>query len=300
MSPSTAKTGAGPQAPSVALIGVGAMGAALGEVLVRHGVPVRTDLSGRSPASQARARAAGLLVVDAAGLLEADLILSVIPPALALDTAAQVAALWQARQAASGTAPLYVDCNAISPETALQMGERIQGAGLGYVDASIIGAPPRADRPAPRLYASGPLAGEFAALSRHGLDIRAMQAPLGTASTLKMCYAGITKGLAALAASSIMAVERAGIATELADELAGSQPSLHHGFLSSIPGMLPKAYRWVGEMEEIAAFLGEDRPESDIYRHMARFYAAIAAAQAGYEPAAFDRFLQSGAGGGKR
>ncbi len=289
-----ANTGASPSTPSVALIGVGAMGAALGEVLVKHGVPVRTDLSERSPASQSRARAAGLVPVDTAGLLDADIILSVIPPSLALDTAARMAALWQARRGDAGTAPLYVDCNAISPETALQVGALIQDAGLGYVDASIIGAPPRAGRPAPRLYASGPLAGRFSVLSRHGLDIRAMQAPLGTASTLKMCYAGITKGLAALAASSIMAADREGIADELAAELAASQPSLYQGFLSAIPSMLPKAYRWVGEMEEIAAFLGEDRPESGMYQHMARFYAAIAAAQAGYEPTTFDHFLQSG------
>lgn len=282
------------ETPSVALIGVGAMGAALGGELVRHGITVTTDVSQRSPTSQARAQAAGLTAASASALLDADYILSILPPSLALDTARQTAAAWQAdARRPKACAPIYVDCNALSPDTTLQVGRIVQDAGMGYVDASIIGLPPRPGRPAPRLYACGPWAEPFAALSAYGLGIRVLPAALGAASALKMCYASITKGLIAVASSAIMAAERAGIADPLASELAGSQAALLRSLKFSIPDMLPKAYRWVGEMEEIAAFLGQDRPESDIYRHISALYAAIANAQPGYEATVFEAFLNA-------
>jgi hypothetical protein len=116
------------------------------------------------------------------------------------------------------------------------------------------------------------------ALNAFGLKVTALQAENGAASALKMSYAGITKGLIALAATMALAAERAGVAEALKAELAHSQAPLAAGFARSIPDMLGKARRWVPEMKEISAFVGTSRPESGAYRAFAELYDAIAQA----------------------
>jgi hypothetical protein len=111
-----------------------------------------------------------------------------------------------------------------------------------------------------------------AASASFGLKIGVLAAPGCAASVLKMSYAGITKGLIAVGSSMIMAAERAGVADALRSELGASQANLLSGFSRSIPDMFGKAYRWVDEMKEIAAFTGGDRAENDIYTAIAELY----------------------------
>jgi hypothetical protein len=120
-----------------------------------------------------------------------------------------------------------------------------EAVGHRYVDVGIIGAPQ-----APRFYASGPHAAELARLP---LDVRVLEGPIGLASALKMCYASLTKGLIALLTESMVTAEGAGLRETLERELAESQPGLLAAAQRGVPGMVPKAYRWVAEMEEIAA-----------------------------------------------
>lgn len=223
----------GPRA--VAVISTGAMGSGVARLLRRGGLRVVTSLAGRGARTRELAAAAGVEDVGdlAAAVREADVLLSILPPGNALDLA---------RAVGRDPGPLYVDCNAVSPMTARAIGEVV---GPRCVDAGIIGGPD-----APRFYASGPRAAELASLP---LDVRVMDGEIGQASAVKMCYAALTKGLTALLTESMVTADAMGVTAALEAELADSQPQFLAGARRGLPGMVPKAYRWVAEMEEIAA-----------------------------------------------
>ena len=275
--------------PSIAIVAPGAMGAAVAGRLVEHGLEVRTVLAGRSQASAARADKAGMRAVDPAQIAEADIILSIVPPGEALALAQSLAPLI----AAAGRKPTYADCNAVSPQTAEAVAAVITGAGARFVDAGIIGGPPKPGTPGPLFYTSGPDAAVLDVLGQHGLRVSDLHAPVGAASGLKMSYAGITKGLTALAAAMMLAATRFGAAPSLAAELADSQPELLTWFKRQVPAMYPKAYRWVAEMEEIADFAGEDAATRGIYTSIAALYEDLAQDHAGpqRDTKALDAFL---------
>ena len=236
--------------PTIGIISPGDMGHALGAVLVQHGLRVLTNLQGRSPRTVALARQAGITDVgdDAALVREADMLLSVLVPAQAHAFAERIAAAMRA----TGCTPLFADCNAISPRTALSIERLLREVEAEVVDVGIIGAPPRAGRAETRLYASGPGAEKLAVLNEYGLDVRVIGPQVGQASGLKMCYASLTKGLTALATQALTAGQVLGLSETLIGELRESQAELFRWFERQVPRMPPKAYRWVGEMEEIA------------------------------------------------
>ncbi|MBV9583604.1 MAG: NAD(P)-dependent oxidoreductase, partial [Alphaproteobacteria bacterium] len=180
--------------------------------------------------------------------------------------------------------PIYVDCNAISPQTAARVAAIIEPTGAKFVDGGIIGGPPRAGYSGPAIYASGPAVGETKVLRDWGLDWRAIDGPVGAASGLKMSYAGITKGSTAIAAAMLLGAARFGCGEALVAELSSSQPDLLKRMKGSIPGMYDKAYRWVAEMEEISDFLGDNPPSRDMYTAIARLYDYLAAAEAEEKP----------------
>jgi 3-hydroxyisobutyrate dehydrogenase-like beta-hydroxyacid dehydrogenase len=263
-----------PAEPVIAVIAAGDMGAAVGARLAERGCRVLTSLAGRSAASRARAEAAGLADASDVEIAVADMILSIVPPGDALAMAERLAPA--IRVAASR--PLYVDCNAVSPQTVKAIGAVIEAAGAPFVDAGIIGGPP-APGYTPAIYASGPEAPRFADLNHRGLDIRVMQGPVGQASALKMCYAGLTKGLHAVGVAVIRGAIEAGIEEPFFAELAASQPMLLDYFTRRTPGIFVKAYRWVAEMQEIGDFL--DGPGGAIYDGAAALFDGMAADHAG-------------------
>jgi L-threonate 2-dehydrogenase len=117
-----------------------------------------------------------------------------------------------------------------------------------------------------------------------GINLRAIDGPVGAASAVKMSYAGITKGTTAIAAAMLLGAARFGCAEALIAELSDSQPQMLARMRSNIPGMYDKAYRWVAEMEEISDFLEANPPSRDIYAAVARLYDFLAAAQAEAPP----------------
>ena len=229
----------------------GDMGHSIGNVLRHGGLRVITCLKDRSSRSAELAREAGIEDVadDETLVHEADVLLSVLPPDQALKNAARVAAAVRA----SGADLLFADCNAISPNTARQVAELVEPAGIRMVDVGIIGNPPQPGPQKTRLYASGRYAAEFAELAEYGLDVRVMGDQIGQASGIKMCYASLTKGLTALATELLTAGRLMDLEEPLLAELESSQPQLLAWITRQIPTMPPKAYRWVGEMLEIAA-----------------------------------------------
>jgi 3-hydroxyisobutyrate dehydrogenase-like beta-hydroxyacid dehydrogenase len=229
----------------IGLLHPGEMGAAVGRCLTSRGHTVLWASEGRSPATAARAAAAGLTdartIAAVAG--QAGVILSVCPPHAAADVA------W----AVHGFRGLYVDANAISPGTAREIAQMITDTGGRYVDGGIIGPPPTAAG-STRLYLSGPDAETVQALFEGtDLDARMAGPALTAASAMKMSYAAWTKGTAALILAIRELAREEGIEETLLAEWALSQPSLEKRSQGSARAATAKGWRWVAETEEIAA-----------------------------------------------
>ena len=232
-----------------------------------------------------------MTAVADAQLTEADFLLSIVPPGEALALAQRLSGVLTA----ANRKPVYVDCNAVSPRTARTIAEAVAATGCPFVCAGIIGPPPKPGTSNTKFYASGPAAAQFARLNHHGLIVRVLDGALTSASALKMSYAGITKGFTALSAAMMLAATREGSAAALKAELAESQPALFAWLTRQTPPMYSKAYRWVAELDEIAAFVGDDYPENEMLSAAARLYERIAADLDGdnAEIGAMDRFLKS-------
>ena len=262
------------QIDTVGILSPGAMGQAVGAVLAGRDVHVITNLADRSPATRARAVAASMAdtASDRALVEQADIVLSILPPAQADALARRIA---DAAQAVDATLT-YIDCNAVAPATTRRIGAVVEAAGLAFVDGGIIGPPPGPDGRGTRLYLSGPRAADCVALRDSGLDIRVVSEAIGDASAVKMCYAALTKGLTAVATQLAVAAQRLGVADALAAEQAESQASLMAQIRRGVPAMVPKAQRWVGEMEEIAKTFAACGLAPKIFEGAAELYDFVA------------------------
>src|ERR1041385_4480497 len=186
---------------TVGVIAMGEMGSAVARRLHERGATVITQLAGRSAASATRAERAGAVPVstDDEFAAQSDFILSIVPPGDAVALAQRLAPAIKR----AGRQIVYVDCNAVSPQTAERIGEVLKGTSCIYVDAGIIGPPP-SDTARTIFYASGPGAKDFSRLSERGLQIRMMDGPNGAASAMKLSYAGITKGCTAIGSAMML------------------------------------------------------------------------------------------------
>jgi 3-hydroxyisobutyrate dehydrogenase-like beta-hydroxyacid dehydrogenase len=237
--------------PVIGLLHPGEMGAAVGRCLTGVGYTVLWASEGRGPQTAARAREAGLTDVGTAAEMadHADVIFSICPPHAALDTA------W----AVQGFGGMYVDANAISPATAREVALMVEEGGATYVDGGIIGMPPPpAQSPATgggtRLYLSGGEADAVRGLfDGTAVDARVILTGLFAASTIKMAYASWTKGTAALLLAARALARADGVEDALLAEWAISQPALADRSRGAARSAATKGWRWVAEMEEIAA-----------------------------------------------
>lgn len=231
---------------TVGLLHPGEMGAALGRVLRDGGHEVLWASSGRSGATVERASSAGLrdvVTVDALAT-RSEVLISVCPP----HAAAEVARAVQAAPA------LFVDANAIAPQTARAIAAERDDA--SFVDGGIIGPPPTAPGTT-RLYLSGSAAPMVAELFAHTtVDARVVSETVGAASAVKMTYAAWTKGTAALLLASHAVAESEGVEPVLTEEWQLSLPELPETLSRAQRSAASKGWRWVGEMEEIAATFG--------------------------------------------
>jgi hypothetical protein len=259
---------------SIGLLHPGEMGASIGAVLVRSGYRVNWASAGRRLQSVERARSAGLVDLRSVEAVRerSDLVLSVCPPNAALDVAKQM----------SGFRGVYVDANAIAPATAQEVAELIRSGGGDYVDGGIIG-PPAVGGQAPRLYLSGPRAGEVGAVFAR-TPVEAIIIPKGdtAASALKMSYAAWSKASSALLLSARSLAVAEDVEEFLLAEWQRSQPGLEVRSLAAGQQASTKGWRWVGEMEEIAKTYrsaglpeGFHRAAADLYGRPPRDEAAL-------------------------
>jgi 3-hydroxyisobutyrate dehydrogenase-like beta-hydroxyacid dehydrogenase len=229
----------------IGLLHPGEMGAAVGQCLTSAGHDVLWASEGRGPETAARARAAGLSDTGTPAEMaeRSDVIFSICPPHAALDTA------W----AVQGFGGLYVDANAISPATAREVALMVEEGGATYVDGGIIGLPP-AKPGGTRLYLSGAQAEMVGELFQDTvLDVVVIEGGAWAASAVKMAYASWTKGTSALLLAARALARAEGVEDTLLDEWALSQPSLADRFRGAARAAVTKGWRWVAEMEEIAA-----------------------------------------------
>ena len=258
--------------PTIAIIGAGAMGSAVGRRLVDGGARVLTVLEGRSDKTIARAMDAGMERGSLADIAQADLILSIVPPS----TAIAVAKSLVGPLAATGKNATFIDFNAISPSTMGEVASVLSKADCEVLDGSIIGGPPEPGGAGPTFYVSGDPDHRSEVLTSLQFKVRRIDGPIGAASALKMVYAGISKGTIGLGAAMLLAAARSGSAESLRTEMAVSLPEVQSRLRKSVPSMYPKAYRWVAEMQEIAQFLGPANPASKVFEGLAEIFSTFA------------------------
>jgi 3-hydroxyisobutyrate dehydrogenase-like beta-hydroxyacid dehydrogenase len=261
--------------PVIGLLHPGEMGAALAMEL-RRGHQVLWASSGRSAETAQRAEEAGLRDVGTVEELaeSSDVVLSVCPPHAALDVAGSVA----------GFKGLYVDANAVSPMKTRQIAGVIEAGGGQFVDGGIVGPPPQ-EGVATRLYLSGSGATTVAGLFRDTVvQARIVSNEPGSASAVKMAYAAWSKGTAALLLA-IRALARAeGIEETLLAEWEESIPSLPERSERAAASADRKGWRWVGEMDEIAATFAAAGLPAGFHQAAAEIYRRFAELAAEREP----------------
>jgi 3-hydroxyisobutyrate dehydrogenase-like beta-hydroxyacid dehydrogenase len=240
---------------TVGLLHPGEMGAAVGAVLRGQGNRVVWASEGRSAETRARAEASGLEDVGTvAEAARSDVVFSICPPHAALDVARSL----------EGFGGVYVDANAVSPATAAHVAEAVGE----FVDGGIVGPPPR-EPGTTRLYLSGSQAGTVAELFR-GSALEPRVVP--NASAVKMAYAAWTKGTAAMLLAIRELARREGVEEALLAEWDLSQPRLRERYDRALRSADAKGWRWVGEMEEIAASFEADGLPGGFHRAAAEVY----------------------------
>jgi 3-hydroxyisobutyrate dehydrogenase-like beta-hydroxyacid dehydrogenase len=256
---------------TVTLLHPGEMGAAVGACLVSRGARVLWVSEGRSPASRKRACECGLEEISSlGGALEAsDAVLSICVPSGAFEVAREVAT--------RNFRGIYVDANAIAPAHSRQIGIVVEAAGARFLDGGIIGLPPTSSRTT-RLYLAGPEAASIAELfaGSQTTAIPMEDAAVGAASAIKVCFAAYNKGETALLGIIRALAKFEGVDDALMKEWAQSQPGAAQRS-ENIAARAFKAWRWAGEMEEIAASFDDAGLPSgflanaEIYRRLTSF-----------------------------
>ena len=241
---------------SVGDIGIlhpGAMGAQVAAQARGTGATVWWVAAGRSAESRARAEEAGLLAAESLDELAArcGLILSVCPPASALEVAGAVAA--------TPFSGIYLDANAISPEHAAEVAG-LFGGRARVVDGGIVGGPPRKPGDA-RLYLSGSdteaVDAVRALFAATVLEPHVLPGPVGKASALKLAFASYNKISYLLAAQAFALASGNGVLDELLELAADKVPGTLLARPAQVTTAGPRAWRWAPEMQEIAAACAE-------------------------------------------
>ena len=255
---------------SIGILHPGEMGISLAVCAQQSRHALHWASEGRSAATHNRAAQFQLRDVRTVANLcaECSVVVSVCPPHAAETVAHQVVA--------SGFTGLYLDANAISPQRAMQIGEAMGKVGISFVDGGIIGGP--AWEPDKTwLYLSGPRADDIVACFSTGpLRTRVLGTEIGQASALKMCYAAYTKGTTALLASILGAAEQLGVRDALYQQWSQEDLKFAAQTEQRVRKVTAKAWRFTGEMDEIAATFREAGLPGEFHAAAAVVYRRLA------------------------
>jgi 3-hydroxyisobutyrate dehydrogenase-like beta-hydroxyacid dehydrogenase len=256
----------------IGILHPGEMGISIAASAIRSGHEVYWLSQGRS--HKTRARAENYKLVELRSLAElcgiCETIISICPPDAAGDTAQSVVE--------AKFAGLYLDANAISPQRAIKIGQMLESNDIAFVDGGIIGGP--AWKPKETwLYLAGSRSDEIAACLSNGLvETRIIGEEIGEASALKMCYAAYTKGTSALLSAILAVGESLGVRDELYQQWDRDDPGFSEEVNHRVRRVTAKAWRFEGEMKEIAFTFREaglpagfHEAAGEIYQRMADF-----------------------------
>jgi len=248
----------------VGIVSPGAMGSAVGDALARGGTRVVATIAGRSRRTARLAEAAAIELLPGlpAVVRESAIVLSVVPPGEAPAVASTVAEI----AARLGVRPLFVDLNAVAPQTV-----RALETGLDLVDGSISGPPPRTAGTT-RIYLSGPRASDLAGVPMPGVELVVVGAEIGAASAVKMCTASVYKGQTAVLAHALLTARANGVLEHVLADLG----ELAAGKGTAVARSVTKAHRYVDEMREIAATQEAAGLPRELFDGMAAAYEALA------------------------
>jgi hypothetical protein len=295
-----------PTLATISIISIGQMGLGIAHLLSSQNYLVLTNITTRSPATHARAKAANItcLPTDADLVRQSDYIFSIVPPRDAIATATRIVDAFKVVEAEGGrqgkSEPLYyLDLNAIAPSTARKIGGLFrEGApAIRFIDGGIIGGPPsppssspsNSSLPSPETWYRPdiPLSGPYtlASTSASGshlstlLNTSFLSDNIGTASGLKCSFAALSKGFTALALQSFTTASNLGCREMLEHYLDKYNPNAKGKAEKSIVGCPPKAYRWVEEMNQIGLCFAEEggwSEEANVFRRVAGVYGELA------------------------
>lgn len=259
----------------IGFLNPGAMGISLAAAAQNSGHDAYWMSAGRGADTRERAEKIGLIEAQSMKELcdKCSIIISVCPPHAAVEVAELVIA--------SSFKGVYADVNAISPERVKRIGQLMDNAGVVFVDGGIIGGP--AWKPNTTwLYLSGHSSDQVEACFTDGpLGTELIGDSIGKASALKMCFAANTKGTTALLCAIVAAAEKMGVRKELENQWSRHGSGFAQETHDRITRVTAKAWRFTGEMEEIASTLdsaglpdGFHLAAHDVYQRISKFKGA--------------------------
>jgi len=248
----------------------GEMGIAIAASTMNAGHQVYWLSAGRSNTTRARAERYELVEIDS--LLQfcqtCEAIISICPPHAAEEVARSVSG--------AGFRGLYLDANAISPQRATRIGQMLQANAILFVDGGIIGGPAWTPKET-CLYLSGERAHEIASCFSNGpLETRIIGNEIGKASALKMCYAAYSKGTTALLSAILAAAEALDVREELYRQWEMDEPGFSEQVNRRVGRVTAKAWRFEGEMKEIASTFREVGLPDGFHQAAAKIYHPLA------------------------
>jgi len=268
----------------IGLIHPGAMGASVGAAARSNQHTVLWASQGRSEDTWARARRGNLEDVDTVSELvkASEIVLAICPPHAAADVAREVSEL--------GFSGIYAECNAVSPDRTRAIQRIVEDAGAHYVDGGIIGGPAWKPEASTHLYLSGSRAEEVAAcFTGSPLLASVISDRIGAASALKMGYAAFTKGTTALLTAILGLVEKEGVRADLARQWGDA---FTKQTIRRVCSDTAKAWRFEGEMYEIAATFREAGLPGEFHQAAAQVYKRLAVFKDRDESPAIEEVLE--------
>lgn len=269
----------------IGIVHPGEMGISIAAAAQKSGHQVYWASEGRSVQTRERAAKFNLQDVHTLANLSAtcSLIVSICPPHAAEAVAQQVLT-----HAFTG---IYLEANAIAPQRAVRLGQAMTAAGVTCVDGGVIGGPAWTPGTT-QLYLSGPHADEVAACFSAGPLATCVIGPeVGKASALKMCFAAYTKGTTALLGAILATAERLGVREELFQQWSHDDAGFAEHAVQRVRQVTGKAWRFAGEMEQIAATFREAGLPGEFHLAAALIYQRLAPFKAAREIPTLDEVL---------
>jgi len=271
----------------IGLLHPGEMGVSIAASAYNNGHEVYWMSEGRGDKTRARAESHNLMEIDSLSQFcrTCEIIISVCPPHAAEEVARSVTE--------AGFKGLYLDANAISPQRAIKIGQRVEANQIQFVDGGIIGGPAWTPKET-RLYLSGQHADEIAVcFSKGSLEIKIIGNEIGKASALKMCYAAYSKGTTALLSAVLGTAESLGVREQLYQQWDSDDQGFSEQVNRRVTRVTSKAWRFEGEMKEIASTFHEAGLPDGFHQAASEIYHRMAAFKDSGEPSSLDDVLNA-------